>query len=147
MTLAAAVQVGVKIREAERHPLDGCEEDLVEAKEARGGKRKDQTGQHRARRFHACPPRQLEGAEAAQHARQQGDEVHREHRVVRQAQDGRRQHPAADQVLGVRERAVERREDVGVEDGQRLADERVRVPRQRPQKQIGVRADGKHVPG
>ena len=137
----------MQIREAERHPLDRREKELVETKEPGRSKREDETGQHCTCRCDAGPSRQLERAEAAQHARQQGDEVHREDRVVRQSQDRRRQNPAANQVLGVGEGAVKRREDVGVEDGERLVDDRVRIPRQRPQKQIGIRADGEYVTG
>src|SRR5437667_6161401 len=38
-------------------------------------------------------------------------------------------------------------EDVRVEDGPRMMGERIRVPRKRPQKQVGVGAHRKHVFG
>ena len=133
------VEVGVQRREAERHPLNRREMQLVEPQKPRRREAVDETaddGRSHAKanlaREHAC-------TQGAQHGGEQRHEVHRQNQIAGRPDDWRGDERAADQVLRVRERARHRVVDVRVEDVDRLVREGMDVPGERPHEQIRVR--------
>jgi hypothetical protein len=144
---ASRVQIRVQRRQGERHPLDRTQVQLAGPEEARRREREDDPGEKGAGRPDAHPPCQNERAEAAERAGQQGHDVQPEHRVAGEPLDRREHQRAADQVLGVSQGVAKGMVDVRVEYREGLADEGVRVPRQRPDEQVSVRAHGERRGG
>jgi hypothetical protein len=138
---AVAAQVAVDERQAERDPLDGREVQLGQAREARRRESEDDARRERPGAGDPELAREEERARAREHARQQDHHVEREHRVAARDQERGAHDRAADDVLRVGERARFRVEDVGVEDPQRLVQERVDVPGQRPKEEPRVRRE------
>ena len=108
ITLAVPIEVRVQRRQRERNPLDRRDVDLRSAEEARRRERENEPAYQRAGHAETDTTPEDIRSESAQDARQQGHDVQREGRVPGPPENGRREHGAADQVLGVGERVVKR---------------------------------------
>ena len=142
----SAVQIRVQRSQRERNPLDRREMELAEAEKTRRREREDEPRQHGGGRAQADAAAEHVRAEPAQHARQQRDDVHGEHRVAGEPQHRRGEERAADEIFRVRQRVAMGIKDVRVEDRQRLVHERVGVPCERPHEEMSVRIVGGQRP-
>ena len=135
---SATLQIGVDEGETEGDPLDRREVELRQAREARRREGEDHAGDEGAGGRDPELAREQERPGSRQDAGQQDHDVQGEHRVVGRQQERRAEHGAPEEMLGVRERPRLGVEDVRVEEPQRLVQQRVDVPGQRPQEEPGV---------
>jgi len=134
----ATIEVPMREGDREGYPLDVREVELIQPEEAR---RRETVNHRRERRTgHADADGACEHvrAERAQRCGDERRDVHGEHRVAGQPQHRRREQRAADQVLRIGKRMVQRIENVGLEDRERPMDQRVDIPRERPDVQVRV---------